>query len=76
MLILTDGTPDNLLATREAIRAGLALGVEIYGLGIQAPQIGSFLPHSSTNITALQELPSALFALLGQALLSKGRSAA
>ncbi|CAA7617398.1 VWA domain-containing protein [Magnetospirillum sp. SS-4] len=75
VLIITDGSPDNQLATREAIRAGLALGVEIYGLGILAPQIGSFLPHSSTSITSLAELPSALFALLGQAL-TRGRAAA
>ena len=76
ILIITDGSPDNLASTREAIRAGLATGVEIYGLGILAPQIGSFLPHNSANITSLPELPSALFALLGQALLTKGRAAA
>ena len=76
ILIITDGTPDNLAATREAIRAGLAMGVEIYGLGIHAPLIGSLLPHGSSNITTIQELPSALFAMLGQALLNQGRIAA
>jgi hypothetical protein len=76
ILIITDGSPDNLSTTQEAIRAGLAMGVEIYGLGILAPQIASLLPHHSVNITSLPELPSALFALLGKALLSKGRAAA
>jgi len=75
VLIITDGTPDNIANALEAIRAGLALGVEIYGLGIDAPRIGSLLPHGSSNITALAELPSALFALLGQAL-TRGRTAA
>lgn len=75
IFIVTDGAPDNLLTTREAIRAGLALGVEIYALGILAPQIGGLLPQSSATVTSLAELPSALFALLGQALVTQRRAA-
>ena len=75
VLIVTDGTPDNLINTREAIRTARLLGVEMFGLGIDAPAILGLLPGRSVTIQALEQLPAALFALLGQAILYHGRAA-
>jgi hypothetical protein len=75
VLIVTDGCPDNVTTTSEAIRAAEAIGIEVYGLGIDAPQIAQILPSSSKNIYSLQQLPSALFAMLQHALLHGRRAA-
>lgn len=75
VLIVTDGAPDNLVNTKEAIRTARLLGVEMFGLGIDAPAILGLLPGCSVTIQALDQLPSALFALLGQAILHQGRAA-
>jgi hypothetical protein len=75
VLIVTDGTPDNLINTREAIRTARLLGVEMFGLGIDAPAILGLLPGHSVTIQALEQLPAALFGLLGQAILQQGRAA-
>lgn len=75
VLILTDGAPDNLLNAKEAIQAGNSVGVEIYGLGIEAPQITQLLPRTSQNINRLGDLPGAVFSLLGQALVQTRRAA-
>ena len=72
ILILTDGAPDDLTRAQRAVTAGLSIGMEIYALGIDTPQIVNLLPNSA-NITNLSELPSAVFALLEQALVSNRR---
>jgi hypothetical protein len=75
VLIVTDGAPDNLVNTKEAIRTARLLDVQMFGLGIDAPAILGLLPGCSVTIQALDQLPSALFALLGQAILHQGRAA-
>jgi uncharacterized protein YegL len=75
VLIVTDGSPDRLSVVTEAIASAKAVGIEVYGLGIEAPQIRNVLPQSSETIDKLQELPSALFSMLGQALLTHRRTA-
>ncbi|HLN23611.1 MAG TPA: hypothetical protein VK558_06475 [Patescibacteria group bacterium] len=71
VLILTDGAPDNLLMALEAIRIGETLGMEIYGLGIDAPEIKHLLPTRSGSIDTLAALPAALFSLLEETLLNE-----
>lgn len=75
VLILTDGDPDDLASAKEAIAMGESLGVEIYGLGIEATAIASLLPHHSATVDDIRGLPSALFGLLGQALINHRREA-
>lgn len=68
VVIVTDGSPDNLLAVQAAVAGAMALGVEIHGLGIDAPQIRNVLPRTSQSITSLPELPVALFSMLANVL--------
>lgn len=75
VLILSDGAPDNPSTTMEAIRMARLLGIEVFGLSIDAPALQGLLPGSSANIQHLDDLPAALFALLGQAVLHQGRAA-
>lgn len=75
VLIITDGAPDNPATAREAIRSAHLLGIEVLGLGIDAAAINSLLPGHSIDIQELNDLPSALFALLGEALSKNGRMA-
>lgn len=75
ILIVTDGSPDNSQMARKVIGTAKALGVEMLGIGINASAITNLLPDGSVNITQLTELPSALFAVLGQALLGNRRAA-
>jgi Mg-chelatase subunit ChlD len=75
VLIITDGVADRITVVQDAIKTATAIGTEIYGIGIDAPQIGQILPRSSRNISALQELPQAIFSLLGNALVDQGRAA-
>lgn len=64
ILILTDGDPDYLKNTIEAIKQGRKLGFEFYGIGINTCSIKSILPHSSCNIHKLSELAPAMFGIM------------
>ncbi len=64
ILILTDGDPDNLSNTIEAIGLGRKLGFELYGIGIKTGSIKSILPHSSCNIQDLSGLAPAMFGIM------------
>lgn len=75
VLIITDGAPDNPATAREAIRSARHLGIEVFGLGIDAAAITSLLPGRGIDIQHLNDLPAALFALLSQALIKPGRMA-
>ena len=68
VLIITDGTPDDVGAMHEAAKAALGCGFELYGLGIDSPGIFTLLPASSVNIKEMHELAPAVFRLFGQAL--------
>lgn len=71
VLIITDGHPDSVTVAQGAIRTGTAIGYEIYGIGIgENSGIHEILPASSMTILALQELASAMFAILSKSLLN------
>ncbi|WP_020585432.1 VWA domain-containing protein [Desulfobacter curvatus] len=64
ILILSDGSPDYLSNTVEAINQGKKLGFEFYGIGIDARSIESILPNSSRSINNLSELAPAMFRIM------------
>ncbi len=68
VLIVSDGEPDDVAGTIKAIKKGRKYGVEFYGLGICAQEIKDVLPESSRVISTLEELPSAMFAMLRQSV--------
>jgi len=68
VLIITDGSPDGAANVRAAIKAATALGVEVYGLGIDSPHITTLLPGRSRVIATIGELPGAVFSMLEQTL--------
>ncbi len=76
VIILTDGMPDNPVIAQEAIDAAKRIGVEVYGLGIASQHLATLLPETSVAIEGLSDLPSALFGLVGQAVLPGQRKTA
>lgn len=70
ILILTDGSPDDMETSKAVLRHAQALGVEVYGLGLQSPAITDLLPGRSSSIDRIDALPVAFFGLLEQALIS------
>lgn len=68
VLIISDGEPDDVTGTIQAIKKGRGYGVEFYGLGICAFEIQDILPTSSRVVSTLDELPSAMFAMLRQSV--------
>lgn len=64
ILILTDGSPDYLSNTIEAINQGQKLGYEFYGIGIDTSSIKSILPQSNCTIHNLSELAPAMFGIM------------
>lgn len=69
VFIITDGMPDRSVLVRHVIEQAGRIGVEIYGIGIMAPQITTLLPGRSLSVEKLDELPGALFSLVGKKLL-------
>lgn len=70
ILILTDGRPDSPMASVEAVKEGVKLGFEFYGIGICDTAIMDILPESNCRVIhQLDELPTAMFSMLQQALL-------
>ena len=72
ILVVTDGYPDDPDTAKETIIVAQYLGIEVLGIGIDAPIIGSIIPISET-ITDIHELTSTMFRLLQQTLLKKRR---
>lgn len=70
ILVVTDGSPDSIKNTREAITAGRNLGIEFHGLGINSQEICHLIPESSRNLKELSELGPATFKLFSTALSS------
>lgn len=70
ILILTDGRPDSPMASVEAVKEGVKLGFEFYGIGICDTAIMDILPESNCRVIhQLDELPTAMFSMLQRALL-------
>ena len=72
VLVVTDGYPDNPETAKETITAAQRMGMEIVGIGVDAPIINTMIP-SSENITDIRELAPAMFRLLQQTLDEKKR---
>ncbi|TYT73494.1 hypothetical protein [Desulfobotulus mexicanus] len=66
VFVITDGMPDCMNMAVRAIDAGVGMGVEFYGIGIDSPVVHSLLPGSSVNISNLDELAQAVFTMLGR----------
>lgn len=73
ILLITDGVPDSVKATHQAIAQCEKLNFEVMGIGIECPGISYILPESSKVIWKLRELAPAMFELMQNALLKGGR---
>lgn len=73
VMIVSDGEPDELPGTLDAIRKGKEYGVEFYGLGICSPEIKDILPKQSNVISTIDELPSAMFTMLRETVGNQAR---
>ena len=72
ILVVTDGYPDDPETAQETITAAQRMGMDVLGIGIDAPAISSMIPGSET-ITDIRELAPAMFRLLQQIMTEKGR---
>ena len=72
VLVVTDGYPDDPETAKETITAAQRMGMEVLGIGIDAPAIISMIPGSE-NITDIRELAPAMFRLLQQTMTEKRR---
>lgn len=78
ILILSDGSPNSVPATRHALKQADALGFEVMGLGIQDNNMEFLLPPlgmPTRTIHDLSELAPAMFGMLQKALLGQGGQA-
>ena len=72
ILVVTDGYPDDPETAKETIAAAQRMGMEVLGIGINAPIISSIIPCSET-ITDIHELAPAMFQILQHTMTEKGR---
>lgn len=69
ILLISDGEPDDLTATKAAVSAMRANGCELYGIGIETVSLSKLLHTHSRTIGNITELAASLFDLLEEALL-------
>jgi cobalamin biosynthesis protein CobT len=75
ILLITDGMPDDLAAARTAVKAALAQGVEVYGIGMMTDSVFNLLPAAyGRKIMDIRELAPAMFGILQGALVGKYRT--
>jgi cobaltochelatase CobT len=67
---MTDGSPDDIGKTRNAVERLRSCGIEVYGIGILDSSILNWLRESSV-IKQIDELPAALIGLLKEALITQ-----
>ena len=72
VLVVTDGYPDDPETAKETITAAQRMGMDVLGIGINAPIISSIIPVSET-ITDIHELAPAMFRLLQLTMTEKRR---
>ena len=70
ILVITDGSPDNFLTAYNTIQTVQSMGIEILGIGIDAPNLCHLIDNQE-NITNMTELASAMFRILQRTLLTK-----
>ena len=71
IFVVTDGYPDDPETAKDTITVAQRMGMNVLGIGIDAPAISSIIPCAET-ITDIRELAPAIFRLLQQPLLEKG----
>jgi Mg-chelatase subunit ChlD len=75
VVLITDGIPDDLAAARTVVKAALAQGVEVYGIGMMANSVFNLLPAAyGRKITDIRELAPAVFGILQGALVGRHRA--
>ena len=72
VLVVTDGYPDDPETAKETITAAQRMGMEVLGIGIDAPAISSIIPCAET-ITDIRELAPAMFRILQHTMTEKRR---
>ena len=72
VLVVTDGYPDAPETAKETIAAAQRMGMNVLGIGIDAPAISSIIPGSE-NITDIRELAPAMFRILQHTMTEKRR---
>lgn len=72
ILVITDGEPDTRPPVIKAIEQAGSIGMEVYGVGIDAPNVGTLFLRW-LNVTNMEELAPALFHTLQKALLRPER---
>ena len=72
VLVVSDGYPDDPETAQETITAAQRMGMDVLGIGIDAPVISSIIPVSET-ITDIHELAPAMFRLLQHTMTEKWR---
>ena len=72
VLVVTDGYPDDPETARDTIAAAKRMGMDVLGIGIDAPAIISMIPGSE-NITDIRELAPAMFQILQHTMTEKRR---
>ncbi|MDT8440646.1 MAG: VWA domain-containing protein [Desulfuromonadales bacterium] len=75
ILLLTDGFPNSAEDTYHATRRCVRDGIEIAAIGIMTDAVKQFWPRHRV-ITRLQELPQAMFEVMGEVLATKSQNAA
>ena len=71
ILVITDGQPDSIEATRTAIQTAIQHGYELFGIGIKSSHVLTLMPRYSVVIKNIDDLPNAIFTMLQNALLQK-----
>lgn len=72
MLILTDGCPDDHLATKASTERAMRDGIEIAAIGIMHNGVENYWKNHKV-INSIQELPAAMFGIMDELLTNGGR---
>jgi len=67
MLVVTDGAPNNTLATQKAIQVAQSCGIEVLGLGIGNTPVEALFPVAK-EIQSMDQLSSSMFSMLEDSL--------
>ena len=70
IVVITDGSPDDFLTAHETIQTVQGMGIEVSGVGIDAPNLCNLIGNQE-NISSMTELAPAMFRILQRTLLTK-----
>ena len=69
IVVITDGSPDDFLTAHETIQTVQGMGIEVLGVGIDAPNLCNLIGNQE-NISSMTELAPAMFRILQRTLLT------